>query len=117
MAYLSIMIAPVKTADREAYLAHAHQMWPLFQKHGALGLQEQWSVDVPDGHTTSFPMSVKLEEGESIAVGWIIWPDRETHDRAWEVLDNDPEMMAHDLPFDGRRMVFGGFETILDLKA
>lgn len=115
MTYLSIMMAPVKTEDQATYLEHARAMWPLFQKHGALGLQEQWGTDLPDGKLTSFPLAVKLEPGESLALGWIVWPDRDTHDRAWQALESDPAMADMALPFDGRRMVFGGFETILSL--
>ena len=115
MPYLSIMLAPVKQADKDAYLDHARDMWPIFQKHGALSLVEQWGVDLPEGQITDFPKSVKLEADESLALGWITWPDRDTHDRAWQALENDPDMAMRDLPFDGRRMVFGGFETILSL--
>lgn len=115
MTYLSIMMAPVKTSEREAYLEHARQMWPIFQKNGAISTHEQWGTDVPDGKLTSFPLSVKLEADETVVVGWVVWPDRETHDRAWQAMENDPAMQAHSLPFDGRRMVFGGFETILNL--
>jgi len=115
MTYLSIMMAPVKTEARETYLDHARQMWPLFQSHGALSLHEQWGADLPEGKLTSFPLSVKLEPGEGLALGWVVWPDKATHDKAWVALENDPAMASMDLPFDGRRMVFGGFETLLNL--
>ena len=115
MSYLSIMMAPVKPSDREAYLEHARQMWPMFRRYGAISMEEQWGTDLPEGQVTSFPLSVKLEEGESLAVGWVVWPDRATHDKAWAALETDPDMAQMALPFDGKRMVFGGFETVLSL--
>lgn len=114
MPYLSIMAAPVKTSDKDAYLEHARTTWPAFQRHGATAMSENWGVDIPDGKLTSFPMSVKLEADEAIVVSWIVWPDKATCDAAWQNLENEPEMAMMKMPFDGRRMIFGGFETILE---
>ena len=69
-------------------------------------------MDVPDGKVTSFPMAVKLEDGEVVVFSWLIWPDKKTADDAWAKMEKDPAMADMDMPFDGKRMMWGGFETI-----
>lgn len=115
MAYLSIMAAPVKTADRDRYMEHARKTWPAFQRHGAIGITENWGTDIPDGRITSFPLAVQRQPDESVVLSWIVWPDKATCDAAWAKLAEEPEMSNMDLPFDGRRMIFGGFETLLQI--
>ena len=113
MSVAQIMVAAVPTAKKEAYLAHAKQMLPLVRKHGALAVAENWGVEVPDGEVTSFPMAVKCKSDETVVVSWIIWPDKVTQDQAWE--DMMPEMQKMgDMPFDGQRMIFGTFDTVLE---
>ena len=73
---------------------------------------ETWGEDVPDGKVTSFPMAVKLEEGESVVFSWLVWPDKATADSAWQKMMEDPRMKDMDMPFDGKRMMWGGFNTI-----
>ena len=114
MTYITGFLTPVKAEDKERYVKSAEVAWPLFQKYGATAHVENWGVDVPDGKVTSFPMSVKLEEGEVVVFSWLIWPDKETSDKAWEAMQNDPAMADMDMPFDGKRMMWGGFETVFN---
>ncbi len=92
----------------------AAKAWPLFQEYGATAHVETWGVDVPDGHTTSFPMAVKLEEGEVVVFSWLTWPDKATADDAWRKMMEDPRMAEMDMPFDGKRMMWGGFEPVFE---
>lgn len=114
MGYITGFLTPVKTAQKDEYTALCAKTWPMFQKYGCVAQVENWGVDVPDGKLTSFPMSVKLEEGETVVFSWLVWPDRETADRAWAKLQEDPEMADMAVPFDPKRMMWGGFETLYD---
>ena len=113
MAFLDITLVPVPTANKAAYLDHSRHCTPLFKEFGATGVTECWGEDVPDGKWTDFRKAVALKDDETVAVGWITWPDRATRDAAWEKLMADERMKAIDMPFDGKRMVFGGFEVVL----
>ena len=114
MTYVSGFLAPVPTANESAYLASAEKSWPLFKDYGALSMLENWESDVPDGQVTSFPLAVKREEGESIIFSWIVWPDKATADACWATMETDPRWKEMDMPFDGKRMIFGGFDTIFE---
>ena len=115
MTYVNGSVAPVPADHKEAYIAFARQMAELFKRNGALAVHECWEDDVPEGKVTSFPMAVQRKEGEAIAMSWIIWPDKATHDKGWEAMMADPLMDPENstMPFDGSRMIFGSFETVL----
>ncbi|MFV0276339.1 MAG: DUF1428 domain-containing protein [Parahaliea sp.] len=113
MSYYTGLIAAVPTANRAKYLEHARATWPLFQGRGATRLVETWGVDIQAGKVTDFYGAVAARDGESIVYSWIEWPDRATADSAWHDIHNDPasaNMPA--MPFDGSRMIFGGFESV-----
>ena len=115
MAYISGFVAPVPEGNRDVYVAGARKSWALFKEYGAVTMIECWEADVPDGTHTSFPMAVKREPGEKVVFSWIVWPDRETADRCWASSETDPrwaEMM--DMPFDGKRMIWGNFEPVFE---
>ncbi len=114
MSFLDITVMPVPTANKAAYLAHSASTTPHFKAHGAQSVTECWGEDVPEGRLTDFKRAVALKEGETVAVGWITWPDKATRDRAWEALQADDAMMAMDMPFDGKRMIYAGFEVIAE---
>ena len=114
MAYVTGFLTPVKNENRERYINSAKASWPLFKGYGAIAQIENWGADVPDGKLTSFPMAVKLEADESVVFSWIVWPDRATADKAWDTMQNDPAIADMDMPFDGKRMMWGGFDTIFD---
>lgn len=118
MSYIEIFVAPVPTANRAAYEAMMHTMAEMNREFGALEIVEGWGTHVPDGEVTSFPMAVKLEEGETVVSGWIKWPSKDVRDAAMEKMMNDPrmgEMMADGMPFDGKRLVLGGFDEMMSL--
>lgn len=113
MSYLDITVIPVATDQKAAYLAHSQRVAAIFKENGATSVVECWGDDVPDGKLTDFKRSVALVDGETVAVGWIVWPDKPTRDAAWEKMMQDERIMGGEPPpFDGKRMIFGGFEQI-----
>lgn len=115
MNYLDGFIAAVPAGNKEAYLKHAADAAIVFKDYGALEVVESWGDDVPEGKVTSFPMAVKREEGEVVVFSWIQWPSKAVRDSAWEKVMADPRMNAKDnpMPFDGKRMIYGGFQIIM----
>jgi uncharacterized protein YbaA (DUF1428 family) len=115
MPFLDITVIPVVTADKAAYLDHSRKMSPLFREQGALSVTECWGEDVPDGKLTDFKRAVALKDGETVAVGWITWPDKAVRDAGWEKLMQDDRMMGGEAPpFDGQRMIYAGFEVVAE---
>lgn len=108
-------IAAVPNANREAFIAHSRQMDPIFKEHGALACMENWGFDVPKGEVTDFYRAVQAKDDETVVFSWIVWPDKATRDAAWEKLMKDERMTGAQMPFDGKRMVFGAFETVLEI--
>ncbi len=118
MSYISGFLLAVPTANKAAYKKMAEETWDIFKDYGCLSMQENWGVDVPDGEVTSFPMAVKKKDDETIVFSWMVWPDKETCDKGWEAMMKDPRMeKMNDMPFDGMRMMWGGFEELLTLRA
>ena len=115
MNYVDGFVAAVPTANREAYLRHAEMAATVFKSHGALGVVECWGDDVPEGKLTSFPLAVKRAEDESVVFSWVTWASRAARDEGWKAVMADPRMNADapPMPFDGKRMIYGGFEMIL----
>ena len=112
MHYIDGFVAAVPDAKRETYIRYAAEMAQLLKQHGALQVVECWGDDVPEGKLTSFPMAVKREPHETVAFGWIVWPSRQARDAAWERVMADPRLKDQTPPFDGKRMIYGGFQTI-----
>lgn len=115
MSYVDGFVMAVPTAKREEFRAHADKAASVFKEFGALSLAECWGDDVPEGKVTSFPMAVKCKEDETVVFSWIIWPDKATRDAGMEKLMQDPRLSpeTNPMPFDGQRMIFGGFEMIV----
>ena len=114
MTYITGFLIPVKTADKERYLESARKSWPLFQKYGCLEQVETWGEDIPEGETTSFPRAVKREPGEAVVFSWLRWPDRATADKCFAEMMDDPDFDGMDMPFDGKRMMWAGFDPIFE---
>ena len=115
MEYIDGYVVAVPTANRDKYRKHAAATAEVFKDHGALRLVECWGDDVPTGKTTSFPQAVKLEPNETVVFSWISWPSRAVRDAGMKKAMDDPRMKdAGEMPFDGKRMIYGGFETLLD---
>lgn len=91
----------------------------VFKDHGALQVIDAWGEDVPTGQVTDFYRAVAAKEDEVVVFSWIIWPDKATGDKAMPLAMEDPRMdpETNPMPFDGQRMIFGGFEPIQALKA
>ena len=117
MSYVSGFLSPVKIADKDRYIAASAKCWPLFQKYGALEQIETWGDDVPPGKVTGFDLAVKLEEGEAVVFSWIRWPDKATAEACFGTMETDPAWKDMDMPFDGKRMMWGGFAPIFEGKA
>lgn len=114
MTYINGALAPVSTQSRDDYLHHIEQLWPFFRKHGALRMVDCWGVDLPKGKQTDFHGAVDAAESETVTFSWIEWPDRATADACWQAMPDDPDMQhLSKMPFDGSRMIAGGFEPIL----
>ena len=119
MAYIDGFVVAVPSGNREAYRAAAAKAWPLFKEFGATRHIECWGDDVPDGKTTDFKRAVKAEENETVVFSWIEYPSKEVRDAASKKMQEDPRMkeMGENMPFDGKRMIFGGFQPIFDERA
>ncbi len=117
MNYVDGFVLAVPTANKEAYRKLAQTMAPLFLEHGALGMVECRGDDVPDGVVTSFPMAVKCQPDETVVFSWISWPSREVRDAGMAKVMADPRMQpgAEPMPFDGKRMIFGGFQVLVNV--
>ncbi len=115
MPYYTGLIAAVPTARKQDYIDHAAASWPVFQAHGATRMVETWGVDVPKGHTTDFHRTVEAGDDETVVFSWIAWPDRAACDAAWQAMEEDGSMATiPEMPFDGSRMVFGGFSPVFE---
>lgn len=115
MPYVDGFVAAVPTANKEAFRAHAAEAAPWFKKHGALNVVECWGDDVPEGEVTSFSMAVKRKDDETVVFSWITWPSKQVRDAAYAKMMNDPAMQPNDMPFDGKRMFYGGFVPVVEL--
>ena len=116
MNYVDGFVAAVPNAKREAYRQHAETAAAAFKAHGALAVVECWGDDVPEGKLTSFPMAVKREADETVVFSWITWPSRTVRDAAWKEVMADPRLQpdVNPMPFDGKRLIYGGFEVIVE---
>ncbi|QCT18251.1 DUF1428 family protein [Jejubacter calystegiae] len=116
MKYVDGFVVAVPAANKEAYREMAAKAAPIFKEFGALRVVECWADDVPDGNVTDFRMAVQAQEDEEVVFSWIEYPSQEVRDAANQKLMSDPRMKAlgDEMPFDGKRMIFGGFVPILD---
>jgi len=116
MSYIDGFVAAVPVANRETYRKYADEAAKLFEEHGALQVVECWGEDVPEGRVTSFSMAVKRQDDEAVVFSWIIWPSKQARNAAWDKLRKDPRMQPEKrpMPFDGKRMIYGGFEPIVE---
>ncbi|MFN3863316.1 MAG: DUF1428 domain-containing protein [Erythrobacter sp.] len=119
--YVQGFVIPVLQDKQEAYRKVAETFWPIARDYGALSQIECWEADVKDGVTTDFRTAVKAQAGERIVFSWMTWPDRETAEAAQDKIMNDPRMAEQfgapdgsDMPFDGKRMIVGGFSPIFE---
>lgn len=107
----TVLAAP--TADKDAYIAFAKEAAELFTEYGATRLVDGWGEDVKEGETTDFLKAVQVKDGETVVFSWVEWPSKQVRDEAWEKIMADPRMQK-EMPFDGMRMIYGGFEPLVD---
>ena len=114
-SYTDGFIVPVPEAKREAYRDLASKMAKVFRQHGATRVVEAFGNDVPKGQVTDFYRAVKAGDGEGVVFSFIEWPDKQARDDAWAKIMADESLRPQgEMPFDGKRMFWGGFEKILD---
>ncbi len=119
MGYVDGFVIAVPKANKQAFRDHALSFDTLFTKHGATHVIETWSDDVPKGETTDFYRAVKAKDDEAIVFSWVFWPDKATRDAGNAKVFEDMEAMGESagvMPFDGKRMIYGGFEVLVELK-
>jgi uncharacterized protein YbaA (DUF1428 family) len=113
--YVDGFVVPVPEANRDAYQQLASNMAKAFRKHGAVRVIEAIADDVPHGKVTDFYRAVKAEDGETVVFSFVEWPDKAVRDDAWQKIMADESMKPQgDMPFNGQRMFWGGFDTLLD---
>jgi uncharacterized protein YbaA (DUF1428 family) len=117
MTYVDGYVMAVPRKNKSEYIQLAKESAIVFKDHGAVSVVENWAGDVPNGEVTSLPMAVKCEEGEDVVFSWIVWPSREARDAGNKSAMKDPRFKDWEpskMPFDGKRMIFGGFKTIVE---
>lgn len=119
MPYIDGFVAPVPVASKDAYKAHAAKAWEIFERLGMQAMWECWGDDIPDGEVTSFRLAVQAKEDETVVFSFSVWPDKATRDAGWQKMMSDPELMAGmgEMPFDGKRMFWGGFQPLAQFGA
>ena len=117
MNYVDGFVAAVPTANRDKFLRHAQDAAVVFKEHGALQVVECWGNDVPEGKLTSFPMAVQRKDDEAVIFSWITWPSKAVRDAGMAKVMADPRLQPdkNPKPFDGKRMIYGGFEVIVSV--
>jgi uncharacterized protein YbaA (DUF1428 family) len=115
MSYIDGFILPLGEGKEDAYRQMAEMFAAKATELGAIGIVESVGDGLEHGHTTDFYRAVQAQDGENVVFSFIIWPDKQTRDTAWEKIMADPEMQpTGDMPFDGKRMFWGGFKPLLN---
>tara|TARA_R110000737_G_C14602983_1_gene489490 strand:- start:2133 stop:2489 length:357 start_codon:yes stop_codon:yes gene_type:complete len=117
MSYIDGFVVAVPTANKEQYKEYANHCIKIFkEEYGALSCTECWGEDVPNGEVTSFPQAVQAKDDETVVFSWITWPSKEARDSGMQKCMNDPRFdpKTAPMPFDGKRMIYGGFEVLVD---
>ncbi|MBB5206881.1 DUF1428 domain-containing protein [Chiayiivirga flava] len=118
MSYIDGFVIAVPTANKQKFIDHARLLDPIFLELGATRVVEGWGDDVPDGKQTDFRRAVQAKPDETVVFSWIEWPDKATRDAGMDAMMKDPRMSPENnpMPFDGMRMIFGGFVPVVTLQ-
>ena len=118
MSYIDGFVTAAPTAKRQEIIDYAARFDPMFLELGALRVVEAWGDDVPAGKVTDFQRAVLAKDDETVMFSWIEWPDKATRDAGMKQVMDDPRMGPDNpMPFDGARMIYGGFAPVVDLGA
>lgn len=119
MSYVDGFVLAVPTANKQKFIDHANEGDSVFMEYGATRVLECWGDDVPAGKQTDFQRAVQAAEDETVVFSWIEWPDKATRDAGMQKMMEDPRMdpAVNPMPFDGKRMIFGGFAPIVELDS
>ena len=117
--YIQGFIVPVPADKQDAYREVAEKFWPIARDNGAIEHVEAWGVDTPKGERTSFPRSVEATDDETVVFSFVEWPDEATRNEGWKKVMEDERMKPDfaNMPFDGKRMFWGGFSPIVAKQA
>lgn len=117
MSYIDGFVLAVPTANKQKFIDHANEGDSVFIDFGAIRVVECWADDVPRGKQTDFFRAVEAKDHETLVFSWVEWPDKSTRDACMEKIMSDPRMdpEKNPMPFDGKRMIYGGFVPIVDL--
>jgi uncharacterized protein YbaA (DUF1428 family) len=115
MSYIDGFVIPVPAGKKAAYRELAAKAADVFREYGATRVVESWGSDIPGGEVTDFKQAVKAEKDENVVFSWIVWPSKAARDAGNEKVMKDPRMQpGPDMPFDGKRLIMGGFEVLVD---
>lgn len=117
MSYVDGFVAAVPKENKDKFIEHAKIMASVFKENGALKVVDTWGDDIPDGEVTSFPLAVQKKEDEVVVFSWVVWPSKEIRDAGWQSSMEDPRMNedSNPMPFDGKRLIYGGFNIVSDV--
>ena len=113
MTYYTGCIAAVPTANKDRYRQHVIDCWAIFRRHGATRMVEAWGADIKRGKINDLYGAVEAKDDEAVVFSWLEWPDRTAADAAWQNMQGDEAMAQLAMPYDGSRMIYGGFEPVL----
>ena len=118
MAYIDGFVVAVPNVNKDSFIEHAREMDSLFMEFGANRIVECWGDDVAHGKQTDFYRAVAAKDDETVVFSWIEWPDKATRDAGMEAAMNDPRFSSETapMPFDGARMIYGGFTPVFEVK-
>lgn len=115
MSYIDGYLIPVQNAKKDAYFEMADKAKQVFLDHGALRVVETWSDNVPRGKVTDFYRAVAASDDEGVVFSWVEWPDKAARDAGFDKVMNDERMNnMGEMPFDGKRLIFGGFAIMVE---
>lgn len=114
--YIDGFLVPVPTENKDRYIEQAKKFSSIIKEFGATRMVEGWGDDISHGKQTDFYRSVAASEGENVLFSWIEWPSKEVRDAGMKKMMEDPRMKEMEMPFDGKRMIFGGFSPVLNEK-
>ena len=113
-AYVDGCLIAVPKANNAAYKEMAYKNAAILKEYGATRTVDCWADDVPDGKDTDYKGAVKAKPDETVVFSWVEWPSKEARDKGWDAAQKDPRMKDLQMPFDGQRLVYGGFSTLID---